>query len=204
MKVAFYLVCEAPWAPQHAGNMLAALNAAGRVALPLYPALVARRPLTPEQWAHIPAPCPGLRTALPAVLRRSEAEAALLVRHMPDLERQCLRTLALYLGAAQRRGRLPLLPPAITDRLLADCAAHYVLPPTKQHAQQRQRQRQQQLMSQQRQQPRARLTRLQKFGVLVGVSMAAVAASALLLPALKQSKANAKKDRRVVTSDSHS
>ncbi len=48
MKVAFYLVCEAPWAPQHAGNMLAALNAAGRVALPLYPALVARRPLTPE------------------------------------------------------------------------------------------------------------------------------------------------------------
>lgn len=125
METAHYMVSEAPWAPQHVGAVLTSLSAAGAAAAPLYPALVARCPLTPEQWAQIPGPCPGLGAALPAVLRRSEVEAALLVRHMPDCEQQHVRALALYMGTAQRRGHLPQLPSPITDRLLADCAAHF-------------------------------------------------------------------------------
>lgn len=52
------------------------------------------------------------------MLRRSEAEAAQLVRHLPVADQQRLRTLALCLGAAARRGLLPPLPPDITRLLL--------------------------------------------------------------------------------------
>ena len=73
----------------------------------------------------MPLACNGLRTALPAVLQRSAHEAALLVRHMPEWERERLRTLALCLGRAQRllhtrrSFQLPQLPPDVVGRLLA-------------------------------------------------------------------------------------
>jgi len=173
-EIAHYLVAEAPWSPRHAGSVLAALNAEGECALPFYPGLVARCPLTAKQWAQVPLACPRLGTALPAALRRSEAEAALLVRHMPDHERHYLRTLALYLGIAQRRGQLPQLPVPVADCLLAECAAHYAAaPPGQQRAWQLQRLQQ--------------LTGPQKVELLLlGVTLAAAAAAALLLPALKR------------------
>ncbi|PSC72651.1 Tocopherol chloroplastic [Micractinium conductrix] len=45
---------------------------------PLYTLVAASQPLTPAQWERVPTPCPGLGTALPAVLERSASEAALL------------------------------------------------------------------------------------------------------------------------------
>ena len=76
---------------------------AGGLALPLYPEVAAHWPLTAAQWAQVPSPCPGLGTALPAVLQRSEAEAALLVAHLPAADVARLRVFALALHRAQRR-----------------------------------------------------------------------------------------------------
>ena len=59
--------------------------------------------VVPEQWAQVPTPCPGLSAALPAALRRSTAEAALLVRRLPPAEQQRLHTAMLCLARAQRR-----------------------------------------------------------------------------------------------------
>ena len=132
MPAAHYIVAEAPWGPEHIDTVLAALNMAGARAVPLYTALVARYPLTAGQWARVPSRCRCLGAALPTVLRRSEAEAALLVRCMTDTERQHLRGLALCLGAAQHRGSLPSLPGPIVQRLLADCAAHFAAAPPEQ------------------------------------------------------------------------
>ena len=70
------------------------------VARPLFPDVPAHRPLTAAQWALIPAPCPGLAKALPATLQRSEAEAALLVAHLPAADSARLRTFALALHRA--------------------------------------------------------------------------------------------------------
>lgn len=168
MAAAHYLVTQAPWGPHHTAEVLASLTTAGITALPLYPALVARYPLTADQWALLPTPCPGLGAALPRVLQRSEAEAALLVRHMSAAEQQHLRALALYLGVAQRRGHLPSLPSPLSQGLLADCAAHFAgLPPEQQAAWQQ-----------------AWLTKRQRLGlpaVLAGATVAAAAAGALLL-----------------------
>lgn len=83
---------------------------------PLYVDLAARCPLSPEQWAQLPSPLPGLGAALPAVLERSEAEARALVAHLPHGNRlrlrEAVRNLALlaaslppglYLPEPQRR-----------------------------------------------------------------------------------------------------
>ncbi|KAL4421261.1 hypothetical protein ABPG75_010552 [Micractinium tetrahymenae] len=59
--------------------------------------------LSPDDWQLVPAPTPGLGAALPAVLQRSLAEAALLVARLPQAERQRLRCAALYLSHASRR-----------------------------------------------------------------------------------------------------
>ncbi|KAL4425174.1 hypothetical protein ABPG75_009190 [Micractinium tetrahymenae] len=83
---------------------------------PLYAALVARQPLTAEQWAQVPSPCAGLGAALPAVLERSTAEAALLVQHLCAEERARLRAAAICLS--QGRG-LPALPTPLLLRVLA-------------------------------------------------------------------------------------
>ena len=94
-------------------------------------------------WQQMPCPCPFISAAfhfrfkvcvpatklaiqtLPAVLARSEATVALLVQHMTNDDRLHLRTLALCLGAAGRRGLLPQLPTPIVHRLLAESAAQH-------------------------------------------------------------------------------
>ena len=90
---------------------------------PLYTLVAASQPLTPAQWERVPTPCPGLGTALPAVLERSASEAALLVRHLPRADRKRLRSLACCLERGQRQGHLPPLPTDIVWHLLAWSAA---------------------------------------------------------------------------------
>ena len=172
MEVAHYLVEQGPWGPQHLYRMLGILQG-GTFGRQLVAAAVARCPLTPAQWTQVPLACPRLGTALPAVLQRSEAEAAVLVRRMPAGEQHYLRTLALYLGAAQRRGHLPSLPVPITDRLLAECAAHFATElPQKQRAWQQQQQQQQAAL-------------LPDLGLLAAAVAAVVAAAAALICLLK-------------------
>lgn len=91
----------------------------------LYAPLVARQPLTASQWAQVPSPCVGLGAALPAVLQRSEQEAALLVRHLCAAERARLRTAALCLAhvtvrrSTRKSPRLPPLPVPLRWHVLA-------------------------------------------------------------------------------------
>lgn len=101
---------------------LSSLCCGGELALPLYADVVLARALTAEQWQLVPAPCPGLGCTLPSVLERSEAEAALLVAHMPAAKQQRLRTAALCLHRAQKRTRVAL-PSSIVGRLMALSAA---------------------------------------------------------------------------------
>ena len=97
---------------------LPALEEAGTVALALYGDLAACTALSPAQWQRVPAPCPALGAALPVVLARSAAEAALLVGHLPAEVRQRLRTGALCLARAQREC-LVELPAVLTGQMLA-------------------------------------------------------------------------------------
>ncbi|KAL4430730.1 hypothetical protein ABPG75_005986 [Micractinium tetrahymenae] len=94
----------------------------GAEALTLYAPFVARQPLTAEQWARVPAACPGLGAAQPAVLERSAAEAALLVQRLPAESRERLHTFALCLRRAQCCK--PALPTSVVWRLLALAAAN--------------------------------------------------------------------------------
>ncbi|EFN53972.1 hypothetical protein CHLNCDRAFT_58343 [Chlorella variabilis] len=85
----------------------------------LFTDLVARLPLSQEQWHSIPAPCSDLGRALPAVLERSTAEAGWLVRRLAKGQRKRLRAAALSLARAQRG--LPSLPAELSGRILAVC-----------------------------------------------------------------------------------
>ena len=85
---------------------------------PLHATLVACWPLSEAQWQRVPAPCPGLGRALPAVLQRSEAEAALLVAHLPAADRQRLQAFALALHRMQRQLGIDL-PAGICLRILS-------------------------------------------------------------------------------------
>ena len=120
-SAALFLMEHAPLPP--AAELLASLEAAhDRGAVParlhaLYVVLLALQPLTPAEWARVPAPCTGLGAALPAVLARSEAEAALLVAHLPAADRQRLRTAALCLRRTERVHGVDL-PPALLRALL--------------------------------------------------------------------------------------
>jgi len=105
VNVALCLLENGPPPLQQSSRLLSLQAREGDAALPLYPALVARQPLTPQQWAEVPVPCHGLGTVLPAVLERSVQEAALLVRCLPAADRQRLRTFALCLARTQ--GHLP-------------------------------------------------------------------------------------------------
>eukprot|EP00887_Chlorella_sp_A99_P002399 scaffold10.g2399.t1 len=102
-------------------DLLETLNEDGLVAVDVVLALIAHvaacRTLSPADWAAIPAPCPGLARALPAVLARSTAEAAELVAHLPADHRSRLHTLALSLARMQRRLGLEL-PAHIVRRIL--------------------------------------------------------------------------------------
>ena len=63
-------------------------------------------------------PCAPLAAVLPAALARSHAEARLLVQHLPQGQRQQLRTFALCLVRSQRRAGATL-PAELTARVLA-------------------------------------------------------------------------------------
>ena len=76
--------------------------------VPLYALLVARQPLAPAEWARVPTPCPGLGAALPAMLARSEGEAAVLLAHLLAANRKRLRTAALFPKRVERRRCLSL------------------------------------------------------------------------------------------------
>ena len=98
--------------------VVAALAAAGTAAQPFIADFVLQRqPLSAEEWAAVPAPCPGLRHALPAVLERSAQQAQQLVRHLPAHDAARLRCGALCLGRAQRRCRV-FLPLPLVWRVL--------------------------------------------------------------------------------------
>ena len=92
-----------PALPPAAGLLTAAQSdwQGGGMPPSLYVPLVARQPLTSAEWARVPSPCPSLGAALPAVLARSEAEAALLVRHLPRADRERLRVAALSVRLTQ-------------------------------------------------------------------------------------------------------
>lgn len=83
---------------------------------------IAHWPLSAKHWAQVPAPCPGLAHALPAVLARSDAEAALLVSHLPDPDRARLRMAALCLHRSQRCLQVQL-PPVLVRHILSLGAA---------------------------------------------------------------------------------
>lgn len=70
-------------------------------ALRVYAPLVARLPLTLAERGQVLDSCPSLGAALPAVLRRSEAEAGQLVRCLPPADQERLRTAALCLACTQ-------------------------------------------------------------------------------------------------------
>ena len=84
--------------------------------------IIARHQLTEEEWAAVPAPCPGLARALPAALEQSEAQARRLMRHLPPCHVQRLRTFALCLARQQQRVGVPL-PPSVLGALLARSVA---------------------------------------------------------------------------------
>ena len=111
--------------PLPVGELLAALEGGQqgwhRAEIPedLYAPLVARQPLTPAEWLRVPSPCSGLGAALPAVLARGEAEAALLVAHLPAAARRRLRTAALCLRRAERVHGLELPAALLRPLLLA-------------------------------------------------------------------------------------
>ena len=90
----------------------------GRRALPLFTELATHWPLDEAQWQHLPSHRGGLGRALPAVLARSEAEARLLVAHLPAADRQRLQACALCLHRLQNRLRVHL-PPSAVRRILA-------------------------------------------------------------------------------------
>ena len=84
----------------------------------LYADLAACLPLSREQWHSIPAPCPDLARALPAVLERSAAEAGWLVGLLAEEQRARLRAAALSLAWAQQQSRT-VLPAELSGRILA-------------------------------------------------------------------------------------
>ncbi|PRW33268.1 hypothetical protein C2E21_7900 [Chlorella sorokiniana] len=85
--------------------------------------VVVRYPLTPAQWQLIPSLCPSLAAVLPTVLRRSEAEAALLVARLPDIKRRRLRIGVLCLHHMQAEAGV-VLPQPLVWRTLTDSLAH--------------------------------------------------------------------------------
>ncbi len=82
---------------------------------------VALRSLTAELWALLPDELPGLEAALPAVLARSEAEAACLMVHLPAAERERVR--AALLSLARLQGCTQLSIPAHALQHIVSLAA---------------------------------------------------------------------------------
>lgn len=106
--------------PQPAAPVLQALAQVHKQAL--MPVVAARAPLSPAEWQLIPPRCPGLSNALPAVLERSAAEAALLAARLPAADRARARCAALSLARAQREAGVEL-PPALVTHILGAALA---------------------------------------------------------------------------------
>lgn len=79
-------------------------------------------PPSPAEWRLVPPRCPGLSAALPAVRKRSPAEAALLVARLPAAEQARARCAALCLARAQREAGVEL-PPALLTHILGAALA---------------------------------------------------------------------------------
>ena len=73
--------------------------------------------LAADQRWQLPAVCCGLATALPAVLARSTAEAALLAAHPQITEQQRLRWALRCLHRAQQQAGVRL-PAPLAERIL--------------------------------------------------------------------------------------
>ncbi|KAI3433501.1 hypothetical protein D9Q98_003313 [Chlorella vulgaris] len=77
--------------------------------------------LTSEEWtaawSAVPASCPGLLRALPAVLAHSTEQARHLVQHLSPADVQRLRTAALCMARAQRQSGV-FLPTAVVWQIL--------------------------------------------------------------------------------------
>lgn len=84
----------------------------------LFAAVAQQGALTPEEWRLFPSRCAALAAALPAVLERSEAEAALLVALLPWPVRERLHVAALALHRAQRQAGVEL-PAALAGHIMA-------------------------------------------------------------------------------------
>ena len=119
---------ERPAALPPAADVLRWLTAASgprwRMPPALFAVLAARQQLGPDEWARMPSPCLGLAAALPAVLARGEAEAALLVALLPAADRQRLRTAALCLRRTERVHGVELPPALLCPLLLAAVERH--------------------------------------------------------------------------------
>lgn len=89
-------------------HTLPLLPIGGHAALSLYADAAANWPLSPTEWDQVPSPCPCLAHALPAVIQRSEAEAACLVARLPAADRQRLQAFALALNRAQQQAGIDL------------------------------------------------------------------------------------------------
>lgn len=99
-----------------------ALARGSSLAQQLYAEVVATHACHLGQWHLVPLACPGLAAVLPAVLARSEWEAAQLARRLPAAEAQRLQVAALALNRAQARTGLPLPQPLVWRILAASCA----------------------------------------------------------------------------------
>ena len=126
IECARLLVDAAPAAQPSLGALLAAMGEwadhRDEVADALLARLAARLPLSKEDWASIPAPCPQLASVLPAVLQRSAAEAGWLVGRLAAEQQDRLRTTALLLGrATQQSEGGATMPRELAHRILAQC-----------------------------------------------------------------------------------
>lgn len=101
--------------PQAAADVLQALALARQ--LSLMPVVAARMALSPAEWRMIPAGCPNLSAALPAVIARSLAEAGLLMARLSHQQHARVRCAALTLARAQRVAGVEL-PPALVTQVL--------------------------------------------------------------------------------------
>lgn len=100
--------------------VLSELASAGAAGLCFYPdAIAARLPLSAAEWAMLPASCPGLGRALPAVLAHSPAQARQLVHHLPAADLHRLQTFALCLQHEQARWGVWLPTDVVWHQLLA-------------------------------------------------------------------------------------
>ncbi|KAI3433459.1 hypothetical protein D9Q98_003272 [Chlorella vulgaris] len=94
-----------------------------RGALPLFADFFITRSthLTSEEWtaawSAVPAPCPGLLGALPAVLAHSAEQARCLVQHLPPADVQRLRTAKLGLARVHKQSGM-FLPDAVVRQVL--------------------------------------------------------------------------------------